>query len=91
MNACSISNTYFTSSPQAYYYKDIPEGDRSIEEKVQKRENKESKRIEEIKTSNEKNMERAKKNYESGAVFQADDEKLSPYFFHYSFLFLLFV
>ena len=33
----------------AYYYKDIPEGDKSIEEKVQKRENKESKRIEEIK------------------------------------------
>jgi hypothetical protein len=67
----------------AYYYKDIPEGDRSIEEKVQKRENKESKRIEEIKTSNEKNMERAKKNFESGAVFQADDEKLIPSLLQY--------
>ena len=67
----------------AYYYKDIPEGDKSIEEKVQKRENKESKRIEEIKTSNEKNMERAKKNFESGAVFQADDEKLIPSLLQY--------
>ena len=45
---------------------------------MQKRENKESKRIEEIKASNEKNMERAKKNFESGAVFQADDENFFP-------------
>ena len=50
---------------------------------MQKRENKESKRIEEIKTSNEKNMERAKKNFESGAVFQADDEKLIPSLLQY--------